>query len=374
MLELQIRTKWMVWGGIALMASLGFLWADDTEWSRAEQPRAWAFPRDHGAHPDFKTEWWYFTGNLKETGTERRFAFELALFRQGVQFLPVQKRSKWAVRDLFMGNFAISDIAESVFYPYESLRRGEIGGHASEGGMDTAVGNWGVKAEGTSETYHVWADAEGQAIDLKMTPLKPLIFEGDKGLSLKGALPGEASYYYSYPRLKTEGTVVVNGVKHSITGTSWFDHEFSTSSLGRNQVGWDWFCVQLKNGEELMLYVMRDTEGVIDPQSQGTWVKADGTTQRILPGEFQEEVLGTWKSPNNGANYSCGWKIHLSKLNILLTVQPTMYGQELSFGGLNNAYWEGACDIKGTENGAAVEGVGYTELTGYAQALGKELR
>jgi predicted secreted hydrolase len=208
------------------------------------------------------------------------------------------------------------------------------------------------------------------AIDFEEHPLKPLVLEGVGGLSRKADGIGEASYYYSYPRLATIGQLRVGDKTYDVTGLSWFDHEFSTSSLGKNQVGWDWFCLQLDNHEEIMLYAMRDKSGAIDPVSEGTWVKTDGTSERLVPGSFSIGKTGTWRSPHSGAVYPAGWRIVVPGHRTDLTVTPSMADQELhltKMGALD--YWEGACSIQGSVEAAPVKGVGYTELTGYAGAL-----
>ena len=339
-------------------------------WQRAIGPWSWQFPRDHGAHPNFKTEWWYFTGNVQDAHAHK-FGYELTLFRQGIQITPAQASSKWAVRDVYFGHFAISDITGGKFHATERVSRGSLGeAHAAPGGMDVAIGPWIVRQEGAPEQMHVVARDGDMAIDFQERPLKPLILEGVDGLSRKADGVGEASYYYSYPRLATAGTLQVGGQSYDVTGQSWFDHEFSTSSLGANQVGWDWFCIQLANNEEIMLYAMRDQSGAIDPDSEGTWVKADGTTERLLPGSYTIEKLGTWTSPKSHATYPAGWHVTVPGHNADLTVTPALADQELALSKMGALdYWEGACTITGTEAGAAVSGVGYTELTGYAGPL-----
>jgi predicted secreted hydrolase len=214
------------------------------------------------------------------------------------------------------------------------------------------------------------AEDGDMAIDFVEHPLKPLILEGVNGLSQKSSGAGEASYYYSYPRLATEGRLKIGNELHDVSGLSWFDHEFSTSSLGKDQVGWDWFCLQLENNEEIMLYAMRDKSGAMDPNSEGTWVNADGNSERLMPGSFRITKLGTWHSPRSGATYPAGWHIVVPAHRADLTVSPAMADQELHLtrmGALD--YWEGACTVAGKIADGAVSGVGYTELTGYAGAL-----
>jgi predicted secreted hydrolase len=338
-------------------------------WQRAIGPWAWLFPRDHGAHPAFKTEWWYFTGNLNDDG-QHRYGYQLTLFRQGIQFTPAQQESRWGTRDFYFGHFTISDRASGRFLVQERVSRGALGeARSAVGKMDVALGPWTIQ-QGSDETIHLVAAEPEMAIDFQEKPAKPLILEGVGGLSQKDKGVGEASYYYSYPRLATSGQLRIGDQTRAVSGLSWFDHEFSTSSLGPEQVGWDWFCVQLNDEEELMLYAMREKSGMMDPVSEGTWVKRDGTTERLAPGSFAIQKLGTWRSAISGAVYPSGWHITVPSRGADLTITPAMENQELhltKMGSLN--YWEGACSAQGTVAGQAVTGVGYTELTGYAGSL-----
>ena len=339
-------------------------------WQSAIGPWDWSFPRDHGAHPSFKSEWWYFTGNLNDP-QGRRFGYQLTLFRQGVQFKPAQPTSHWSVRDFYFGHFTITDVANGQFHVEERVSRGALGeAGAATGRMDVKLGSWTIQQQGDREDYKLSAHSADLDLNLEETPLKPLILEGVAGLSRKDQGRGQASYYYSYPRLATTGQLRVGGATYDVTGQSWFDHEFSTSSLGPQEVGWDWFCIQLGNHEEMMLYVLRTQSGAMSPSSEGTWVSADGTAQRIPPGQFTVEKTATWHSSASGATYPAGWHIVVPGRQADLTVTPALADQELrltKMGALD--YWEGACDTRGTVAGQPVTGVGYTELTGYAGAL-----
>lgn len=238
--------------------------------------------------------------------------------------------------------------------------------------MDVTLGPWSIE-QGANEKIHLLAREDDIQIDLNLNPAKPLVLEGVNGLSQKAEGVGEASYYYSYPRLETSGQVRVGEMTYSVTGQSWFDHEFSSSLLGKNQVGWDWFCVQLDNHEEIMLYAMRDKTGIMDPVSEGTWIRADGTSLRIEPKSFFVEKTGVWKSPKTGATYPSGWAISIPGHQIDLTVTPAMLDQELhltKMGSIN--YWEGATHIEGKVGAQPVTGEGYTELTGYSDQLPNE--
>ncbi len=343
-------------------------------WKQAIGPWAWQFPRDHGKHADFKTEWWYFTGNLQDA-QGRKFGYQFTIFRQGVQFKPVQVTSTWAVRDFYFGHFTLSDLSSGTFRVSEQVSRGALGeAGASTERMDVTLGPWSIR-QGEKESYHLVAKDGDMAIDFELHPDKPLIFEGVNGLSRKADGVGDASYYYSYPRLATSGKIHLGDKTYEVTGQTWFDHEFSTSLLGKNQVGWDWFSIQLDNREEIMLYAMRTRDGGMDPVSEGTWIKADGTTERIPPGGFTLEKTATWKSPKSGALYPAGWHITIPAHQAELTVTPAMADQELhvtKMGVLD--YWEGACTMKGSIGGQAVTGLGYTELTGYAGPLQTEFK
>jgi len=339
-------------------------------WQRAIGPWPWSFPRDHGAHPTFKTEWWYFTGNLQDSQQGRHFGYQLTIFRQGVQSAPEQKNSKWAVRDFYFGHFTISDIYANQFHVAEKVSRGALGeAHAAEGAMDVAIGPWTIRQD-ASEKIHLTAGDGGMAIEFEAHPLKPLVLEGVSGLSQKSSGAGEASYYYSYPRLVTQGQLRMGSKTYGVSGFSWFDHEFSTSSLSKDEVGWDWFCIQLGNNQEIMLYALRDKSGAMEPASEGTWIKADGASERLVPGSFTITKLATWRSPRSGATYPAGWHIVIPSHHADLSVTPAMADQELNLTKMGKLdYWEGACTIVGTIESGSISGVGYTELTGYADAL-----
>ena len=338
-------------------------------WQRAIGPWSWQFPRDHGAHPNFKTEWWYFTGNLQDEH-QHRYGYQLTLFRQGVQFTPAQTKSRWALRDMYFGHFTISDIAEDRFHVHERVSRGALGeARATSGRMDVALGPWTIE-QAADETIHLHASEPDIAIDFQARPAKPLVLEGVHGLSQKAEGAGEASYYYSYPRLATTGKLRLGDATQSVSGLSWFDHEFSTSSLATDEVGWDWFCVQLDDNEEIMLYSLRDKSGAIDPASEGTWVKTDGTSGRLVPGSFSIARTGSWQSKASGATYPAGWHLLIPSHQADLTVVPEMSNQELTLSQMGALdYWEGACSTRGSVDGHAVTGVGYTELTGYSGPL-----
>lgn len=349
-----------------------FLRAADPAWSRALAPRAWQFPRDHGAHPDFKTEWWYYTGNLAARDG-RRFGYQLTFFRQGLRLPEEKSSSRWALTDLYFVHFTVTDVKGGKFHYAEKLNRGALGQvETSTTGMDLRVENLHIKTIGP-DRYQLLAENGEFGLSLEVTAAKPLVLQGDKGLSQKAPEPGNASHYYSYSRMDSTGTVRIGKESFPVTGLSWFDHEFSTSSLASNQVGWDWFSIQLDQGEELMLYQVRRQDGGKDPLSNGTWVLADATVP-LRSGDFTIEALGFWKSPAKGT-YPSGWKLTIPKLEAVLEVRPQVADQELRLSALSDfAYWEGSCRIEGTVKGKKVAGYGYTELTGYAAPIGLEMK
>ncbi|PTX99475.1 carotenoid 1,2-hydratase [Verrucomicrobia bacterium LW23] len=398
-------------------------------WKRAIAPWKWSFPADHGAHPDFRTEWWYFTGHLQEansindkdiptstpipkpdplaTGTQpsydpdvpadgtpggaeylrvdkvvgdkkpdgRRFGFQFTLFRYGLQFTPVQVTSKWAVRDVMFGHMALTDLNAKRFYFGEILDRGALNqAGASTKEMKAWIRNWRIETVGPEE-YRVRGETPEFGMDMVITPRKKLVLQGAAGLSQKAEGAGNASYYYSYTRMTAAGWVRINATQYLVRGESWFDHEFSTGSLGKDQIGWDWFSIQLDNDEELMLYEMRRADGKRDPRSKGILVRADGTTLTLGVEDFKIETLARWRSPGTGGDYPSKWKISVPKAGLELESTAAVADQELRLRQLSRLnYWEGVCNLTGTREGKPVTGRGYTELTGYASPLGEGMR
>lgn len=344
--------------------------APESDWLRAIEPRAWLFPRDHGAHPEFKTEWWYFTGNLANA-ENRPYGFQLTIFRQGLQRQPLQTDSQWAMRDFYFGHFTITDIADNQFRAREKVDRGSLqGSGASEKEMKVWLRNWSISSIG-KDVYHLSANEPDLGLDVDVRALKPLVLEGKDGLSQKAPSVGNASYYYSYPRMATQGKVRWDDKTDVVQGLSWFDHEFSTSSLSAEQAGWDWFCLQLNSNEELMLYCMRRKDGSIDVTSSGTFISAQNQKMDLHREDFVVEPLAHWRSPHSGALYPSRWRIQVPKLKLILEIEPRIADQELNLTGMGTiSYWEGACAVHGTREGMPVKGFGYTELTGYAKALG----
>jgi predicted secreted hydrolase len=344
-------------------------------WARALAPWSWSFPRDHGSHPEFKTEWWYLTGNLDdEKGNP--YGYELTFFRHGLQPIATQTNSVWAVRDIFFGHLAVTDVRSGKFLFAEKITRGALGEVViSQKDMQVQLAGWTLQRKPDSTLTMSASDpTTGIGLDLSATPLKPLTLQGEKGLSRKSVTPGNASHYYSFTRLQTTGQLELGGKKIPVKGLSWFDHEFSTSALAEDQEGWDWFCLQFDSGDELMLYRMRNPGNRTDPASSGTWIPAHGPSLPLKSSDFTIVLLDEWKTAS-GAIYPSGWKISVPSLQLSGEVQPLLLDQELRLKRTGNIrYWEGACRFAGTHQGKSLSGRGYTELTGYASPIGQGMK
>ncbi len=322
------------------------------------------FPRDHFNHPDFQTEWWYYTGNVK-AADGHRFGFELTFFRQGVD-RDSKTVSTWAVRDLYLAHLALSDLDGGKFLHAERTNRagpGIAGVNEADGRIWD--GNWQAAWRGNDQILQ--AVDERCALHFTLRSAKPPVIHGQNGVTQKAAGPGRASHYVSLTRLNTQGEIELGGRKFQVLGTAWMDHEFFTHQLEADQVGWDWMSIQLQDNTELMLFHIRRKGGSIDPYSAGTFMDARGDTTHLRGDEFSLEPVGdTWASPATGAVYPIRWKISVPKLGIALEGSTMLPSQEMAFSaGIVPAYWEGAVVFAGTKGGSSIGGVGYLEMTGY---------
>ncbi len=337
-----------------------------TGFARADRVRDFVFPRDYAAHPDFQTEWWYYTGNLA-TADGRRFGFEFTIFRRALSPTMAPRQSDWATNQIYFADLAISDIGANNFYTRQRFSRGAAGlaGATADPRVKIWIEDWTMTAQNDDATILRLQASEGPvALDLTTHQSKPLTLQGDRGLSAKSLEPGNASYYYSLTRLLTDGTITVNGTPYTLSGTAWMDHEFSTSALSQDEVGWDWFALQLDDQREIMLYQIRRKDGSVVPISHGTLVNADGSSVHFELKDFKIEVLDHWTSPHTGAVYPSRWRVtvQVPAGPITLDIAPLMADQELNSA---TAYWEGASHITGTQIGTPLHGYGYVELTGY---------
>ncbi|HEX3557045.1 MAG TPA: lipocalin-like domain-containing protein [Thermoanaerobaculia bacterium] len=335
-------------------------------YARAIEPREFHFPADHGPHPEFRTEWWYYTGNL-ETAEGRRFGFQLTFFRSALAPEMGARESAWATRQAWLAHFTVSDVAGGRFHSFERWSRGAVGlAGARAEPFRVWVRDWSAAAVGEQAPPMRLAASEGEVgIDLVLQPGKPPVLQGDRGLSRKSSEIGNASYYYSLTRMPAAGAVRLGGERFAVTGLAWMDREWSTSSLGRDQVGWDWFALQLSDGSDLMLYRLRRQDGAADPASSGTVVAPSGEARHLRLADFQIAPSGEWRSPRSGARYPARWRLRIPAEELDLEVRPLLADQELD---VSFRYWEGAVEIAGTRRGRPVGGRGYVELTGYAAA------
>ena len=348
-----------------------WLMAASFTYQRALPGRKLSFPADHYSHPDFKTEWWYYTGHL-ETESGKRYGFQVTFFRFGLRERQNELKDTPLFSELFMAHFALSDLAAKKFTFRERIDRGGRGDHDKAGAASDrfAVWNGDWKLNGDRSDHVIQVNDRGRQLRLKLRSLKAPVLHGQNGLSQKGEGEGRASYYYSLTRMQTEGELTVNGKSENVHGLTWMDHEFGSNQLRDDQVGWDWFSIQLDNQTELMLYLMRRKDGSVDPYSSGTLVAADGGGKNLSIKDYRIEVLDRWKSPSSGATYPMKWKVTIPSEFMELEITPAFPEQELiTHRSTRVTYWEGAVRIRGTARGKSVNGNGYVEMTGYAGKL-----
>ncbi|HSM07352.1 MAG TPA: lipocalin-like domain-containing protein [Longimicrobiales bacterium] len=401
---------------------------DTAGYARALTPRPFVFPADHGPHPGFRTEWWYVTTNLEDE-TGRRFGVQFTLFRSALApepagagdagrdtvgptgsttspgptgstgstppTGPTERTSAWATRQVHMGHLAVTDVEGGAFHEAERfsrVARGLAGGTADP--LRIWLDGWSLTgggerspvdpAAGPVFPLRVQAREGDVAVDLALTPAKPHVLQGDRGLSQKGPEPGNASFYYSFTRLEARGTVEVDGRTHDVRGLAWLDREWSTSALSAGQEGWDWFALHLSDGRDLMVYRLRGPGDTTDPLSEGIVVAADGAARRLARDDFRVTPTGEWASPLDGTVYPSGWEVEVPSEGLALRVTPVRRDQELN---VTVRYWEGAVDVTelagdgaaGRGGGASreetdrspgpISGRGYVELTGYASPV-----
>ena len=344
----------------------------DEGFARALEPMTFQFPRDHGAHPEYQIEWWYYTGNLR-TDNGNAFGYQLTFFRFALTPQMPERTSHFATNQVYMAHFAVTDAANSEYFCFERRSRG-AGGLAGATGdptykvwledwsaTETEQGVMHLSVASTSDSIETEPQI-GLSLNLRQT--RPPILQGDRGLSQKGPEPGNASYYYSLVGLETSGEIIVNGKTVAVNGVSWMDHEFGTSFLGEGFVGWDWFSLQLENGVTLMLYCLRRSDQSCDPQTfEGTLAYPDGRQLRIGTKDFTLTPIRRWTSPESGVTYPSGWQIAFPELKIVLQVEPLIPNPRVSgeFHVLG-----GCCTGERTDRGCNSGWARcYVELTGY---------
>jgi len=361
-----------------------------SNYSRAFREHKFNFPRDHAAHPDFRQEWWYFTGNVLSTKGQR-FGYELTIFRFALKppkqeivtpdftisnELTPKSASSWRANHIYMAHLAVTDIDNNKFYFAEQFSRDAMGlagagiiyrdrleGDSTQ--LKVWLNDWSIESVGDSVfPIQLLAKTDDFGIALVLNQTKPVVLQGDEGLSIKGDNPGNASYYYSITKMVTVGSVTINKIKASVSGYSWFDREWSTSQLDPEQEGWDWFALQLDDNREIMFYSLRREDGSLDLKSAGTIVEEDGTSRKLAVNDVHIDVIRHWTSPHSNITYPSGWKISIPSESLELQVTPAVEDQEMN---TTIRYWEGAVKVSGKykNNNRIVAGKGYVELAGY---------
>jgi len=362
--------------GLILMNSVAahkVIAGDESDFLSVTGPCNLTFPKDHGPHPGYRTEWWYYTGNLQaESGA--RFGYQLTFFRSQISPADAEKKwprptSAWRTQQIYLGHAAISDISGKRHLQAEQVTRQALGlAGASEAAGNTTIfiKNW--RAQIGEDAHILKAITDAFSYDLTLQPAKHPVLHGQAGYSRKGSTPQSASCYYSVTRLISDGTLTVGGKTMKVEGLTWMDHEFSTAPLESGIVGWDWFSLQLSDQTEIMLYQFRDEKGGLSSASSGTFIDASGNSRHLTIDDFSIEVLDQWKSPHSRALYPTHWRLTIFPLSIQLSVDANLSDQEMQTPASTGVtYWEGSVSVSGSVAKNPVKGMGYVELTGYAQ-------
>jgi predicted secreted hydrolase len=348
-------------------ASLGLRYmqaGDDAGFAKALGPRPLVFPADHESHPDFRTEWWYFTGILEDAEASR-YGFELTFFRVGLRPPGGSSRpSAWGTDQVWMAHLALTDTAGHRFIARERIARQALGlAGVSLEPLQLRVEGWtATLVAGDGNRWELAATADDVGLQLRLETGAPPVLNGNRGFDRKGGEPGNASYYYSLPRMTVTGTVVLEGRKRDVHGTAWMDREWSTSALDRETVGWDWFGLRLSDGGSLMYYRLRRADGTAGPFSSGTWVDGAGHRSELGPSDVELTPTDYWTSPVSGARYPVEWRLRVRSAGIMLRIEPYVADQELN---VSVRYWEGAMHGSGTGPSGTLTAEGYLELAGY---------
>lgn len=339
------------------------LTASEDGFARVLSPRQFHFPADHGPHNEYRTEWWYFTGNLHDS-EGRKFGYQLTFFRFALKPKPSPSQSAWRSNQIYMAHFTVTDVKNHKFHAAERFSRTGLNlAGAKTDKYQVWLNDWSAASVGDGVfPLRLQAKQADFAIDLQLTEQKPLVLQGNEGMSQKSSKPGNASYYYSFTRLKTTGRLRLQDRTFEVSGSSWMDREWSTSALSEEQAGWDWFSLQLSDNTEIMYYRLRLKNGANDPHSAGTVVLADHSQIPLNEQNVKIQVLDEWTSPHSNRTYPSQWRLSVPSQNLKLDIVPLVNDQELN---LSFRYWEGAVTVRGQKNGRPITGLGYVELTGY---------
>lgn len=364
---------------------------------RACEPATFSFPRDHGRHPGFRTEWWYLSGRLlSQDGGE--WAYHFTIFRRAlerwldlalvgvaigsrrVRNIPAFQRALARMLenqncrrisvDGYVGHLAITNISEQEYVFFE---RAGTSLFSIAGARDDGLGVWvkGWRLEERDGIVHLVAERDNFSVQLELLALKQPILHGDEGLSTKGPASGQASYHYSVAALQTTGTLIWRGKNHRVSGTSLMDREFGTAMLPRSVRGWDWFGLSMDNNHEIIISLIRHSDGSLLATSSATIVFPDGSWQCVTASHLRIDAVEFWTSPATAARYPVQWEVGVDHTDLKLSIRAVIEAHELvSASSTTIDYWEGPVRVSGTMQGSPISGHGHVELVGYSQSAG----
>ena len=322
------------------------------------------FPKDHAAHTEFRQEWWYFNGNL-QSDNGQRYGFHLTFFRFAQDEQEQYAPSGWRHSQSYMAHYSITDIANATHYSYEDYARGAqglAGGDADP--FNVWLNNWYVRETSSEcdDCFRLKLNAErgGHNLRLNLLGSEQPVLHGSGGYSQKDRLSDTASYYYSYPALVADGTLMIGGQRQAVSGSVWMDHEWSSKVLQKGQTGWDWFGLTLDSGASLMLFRLRQQQG--DDYLAGTYITDSGATVAVDAGDIELRPVKWWHSDASGTRYPVAWEISIRSLSLALDIRAEVEDQEFDH---SFRYWEGAVRIMDSNQSDRLMGRGYMELTGY---------
>jgi len=333
----------------------------EADYAHVEPGRALAFPRDHGSHPDFRTEWWYVTGRVADAAGNR-YGVQVTFFRNRPR-IAEDNPSAFAPRQLVFAHAALADPRRGRLLHDQRAARASFGLAGADPGSTRAwVDDWSLAL--VDDAYTARIAAREFALELRFAPTQALLLHGSAGYSRKGPASAQASYYYSAPQLAATGTIAVAGTRVVVNGTAWLDHEWSSEVMAPGAAGWDWTGINLADGGALMAFRMRDGSGGA-LWAGGTLRGADGRVRTFAPEEVGFAPSRSWRSPRTGVAYPVAMTLAAGGLDV--TLEPLFDDQELdSRASTGTIYWEGA--VRALASGREV-GRGYLELTGYGSPL-----
>ncbi len=334
----------------------------DQGFARAIEPHTFKFPAEHAAHPAFRNEWWYVTGNV-QAADGRAFGYQVTFFRTALTPKPPRSPSAWVTHQVWMAHVALTDVQAQTHQHEQRFARGAAGlAGQADVPFKVWLEDWQIVGSNAGEfPWSVTVKTADFSLNLLLTPEKNPVLQGENGLSQKSSAPGNASYYYSFTRLKTEGEIRQGTARYTVSGQSWLDREWSTSALADDQAGWDWFSLQLNDGRDLMFYRLRLKNGQTDVHSAGKWVSPDGQAETLGAQAVKLKPLRYWQAAS-GARYPIAWELELPNPQHPLTIEALVEDQLMQTGIIT--YWEGAVRILDTDSQAEL-GRGYLEMSGY---------